>query len=262
LKTTDYLAVTASRKNTCVKTDRRAIAGRLFRKIKHGVDTYIHNDVTITIIYAYVNSISVCDLCYAQIMRKPGKQPIILISGSSGVGKNTILEKLVATYPQLEPAVSVSTRWPARQSERFGVDYYFVDDERYDWLLVTNQLIEHTQIYGHRYGTLHSELARICRYKKIPILEVDPAGIEHFADCEYDVHAVFLDFPNAAEQKRRLLEREPHISPEELDTRLSQAAQERAWALSQASAGHLIIAVNDKLGACVQEVSSALDILN
>jgi guanylate kinase len=98
--------------------------------------------------------------------------------------------------------------------------------------------------------------------EKIPILEVDPAGIEHFADCEYDVHAVFLDFPNAAEQKRRLLEREPHISPEELDTRLSQAAQERAWALSQASAGHLIIAVNDKLGACVQEVSSALDILN
>lgn len=194
-------------------------------------------------------------------MRKPGKQPIILISGSSGVGKNTILEKLVATYPQLETAVPVTTRWPAREHERFGVDYYFVDDARFDWLLKTDQFIETTEIYGHRSGSLHTELDRICRLKKIPILTVDPAGIEHFARTEYDIHAVFLDFPNALEQKRRLLEREPHINPEALDTRLSQAAHERAWALSLASAGHLIIAVNDKLGACVQEVVSALDIL-
>lgn len=194
-------------------------------------------------------------------MRKPGKHPLILLTGSSGVGKNNVLTELLKQYPQLEAAISVTTRWPARADEKFLERYYFIDDERYDWLQHTNQLIEHTTIYGHRYGALKAELARISRLNKTPILVANPAGLEHFASIDYDVRAVFLDFPNAQEQKRRLLEREPQINPEELDTRLSQAADERAWALSQASAGHLILAVNDKLGACVQEVASALDFL-
>lgn len=193
-------------------------------------------------------------------MRKPGKRMLVLLTGSSGVGKNTILDRLVKKYPQLQVAVSVTTRWPARTGEQFGEQYYFIDDARYDWLCQTDQLIEHTEVYGHRYGTLHRELARICAAGHTPILEVDPAGIEHFSDCDYDVHAVYLDFPTAEEQKRRLLSREPGIHPEELDRRLSAAAEQRAWALRMASAGKLKIAVNDKLGACIEEVASLLEI--
>lgn len=191
-------------------------------------------------------------------MRKPGKQPLILITGSSGVGKSTILKALVKKYPRLTAATSVTTRWPARDEEKFLTDYFFVDDARFDWLLETHQLVENATNYQHRYGTLWAELALISSQDKTPVMHISPSGIEHLSECDYDIHAVFLDFPNAEEQKRRLLAREPHMDHIELDNRLSQAAQERAWALRQASAGQLKIAVNDKLGACVQEVAELL----
>lgn len=188
------------------------------------------------------------------------KSPVILITGSSGVGKDTILSKLVATYPRLSAVTSVTTRWPPRDQEKFLNDYYFIDDLRFDWLLSTDQLMESTEIYGHRYGTLRAELERVHQAHKIPIIEVDPAGTTHYQNSDYDAHIVYLDFPNAEEQKQRLLGREPNMNPEELDIRLAKAAEQRAWAAEQATAGNLKIVINDKIGACLSSIVENLDL--
>lgn len=188
------------------------------------------------------------------------KPSIIVITGSSGVGKDTILTKLISSYPQLAAITSVTTRWPAREHELFIKDYYFVDDSRFDWLLSTDQFIESTEVYGHRYGTLKAELERIMRYNQTPIIEVDPAGVTHYRNSHYAMQAIYLDFPNADEQKQRLLGREPHISPEELDIRLAKAAEQRAWASDQEAAGNLKIIVNNKIADCVSLVANYLNL--
>lgn len=189
-------------------------------------------------------------------------KPLFLITGSSGVGKNAVIAKLAHHYPNLAQVVSVTTRWPARQQERFAQHYYFVDHERFCWLEATNQLIESTHIYGERYGTLSISLERILASGKIPILTVDPKGVENYRQLGYTVKVIFLDFPDAQTQKDRIIKRQPEISLQQLDERLAEAAQERAWAAAQMQNKDFTIVINDKLGACVQDAAEALELSN
>lgn len=201
-------------------------------------------------------------LCLGQqaelTMMKPDKPPLIIITGGSGVGKSTILHELVQRSPELVASCSVTTRWPPRDTELFASDYYFIDQSRFDWLVSTNQLVAHTTIYGHRYGTIRVELERLLARNKTPVLILDPDGLESIKKSGFNYFAIYLDFPNSEAQKKRLLEREPTINNEELDSRLSTAATWRAWAAKQARSGQLRIVVNDKLGTCLDDINQAL----
>lgn len=183
-------------------------------------------------------------------------QKLFLITGSSGVGKNAIISELTKRYPALHHVTSVTTRWPARHEERFGEAYYFTDEERFQWLLESGQFIETTSVYGARYGTLLVDLQRAWANQHQPITSVDTQGVENYRTKGYEVVTVFLDFPSTEEQKQRILHRQPDISPELLDERLSVAAEERAWAAKEHQAGRIHIVVNDKLGACTTDVAN------
>lgn len=183
-------------------------------------------------------------------------QKLFLITGSSGVGKNAIITELTKRYPVLQHITSVTTRWPARDEEQFGDSYYFTDEERFKWLSETGQFIETTSVYGASYGTLAIDLERAWSSKRQPITSVDTRGIENYRAKDYEVVAIFLDFPSTDEQKHRILHRQPNISPETLDERLSVAAEERAWAAKESQAGRIHIVVNDKLGACTTDVAN------
>lgn len=185
-------------------------------------------------------------------------KPIFLITGSSGVGKNAVIAELVRRYPSLTQIISVTTRWPARPKELFGKQYYFVDQVRFSWLKQSGQLAEDTQIYGEAYGTLAHSLEDAILSGKTPILTVDPRGVENYRQLGYTVRVIFLDFPNTQAQKERILNRQPNINPELLDERLAEVAKERAWANTQSQQPNFSIIINDKLGACVQDVAQAL----
>ena len=187
-------------------------------------------------------------------------KPLFLITGSSGVGKNAVIAELVRQHPTLAQVISVTTRWPARSQEKFAEHYFFVDNERFAWLEKTNQLVESTFVYGDHYGTLAHSLEQTIASGKTPILTVDPKGVENYRQLGYTVKVIFLDFPNAQTQKDRIMKRQPNINPEALDERLAEAAQERAWANTQAQTPDFAVVVNDKLGACVQDASRALDL--
>lgn len=187
-------------------------------------------------------------------------QTIYLITGSSGVGKTTVVNELLKQYDRLHRVVSVTTRWPARDHEVFGEHYYFIDQIRFDWLRQTDQLLEYSHEYGHDYGLLRAELERVRQTGHYPIQSLDLHGSDSLRKAGLIVKTVFLDFPNQAAQRQRLIHRQPDITANQLDERMSHAAEERADASRRAANGELTIIVNDHLGACVQDVARAFQL--
>jgi len=82
-----------------------------------------------------------------------------VITGPSGVGKGTLIRTLLERVPELELAVSATTRGP-RPGEEDGIHYHFLDDAEFDRRVVEGDFLEHAEYSGRRYGTLRSELEK------------------------------------------------------------------------------------------------------
>ena len=102
---------------------------------------------------------------------------IVVISGPSGVGKTTILRRLLVDLPQLIPSVSATTR-PPRVGERDGVDYHFISAPDFDRRRAAGEFLECCQVYGrhHWYGTLVDEVAPRMAAGEWVVLEIDVEG--------------------------------------------------------------------------------------
>ena len=84
---------------------------------------------------------------------------LIVISGPSGVGKSSLIARLLYDLPFLRLAVSATTR-PKRPGEVEGQDYYFIDDKKFDDLLSEDAFVEWAYVHGNRNGTLKSEVKK------------------------------------------------------------------------------------------------------
>ena len=104
------------------------------------------------------------------------KGKLFVISGASGVGKGTVLGKVMAAREDLKFSVSATTRDP-RPGEVDGVSYHFVTDERFDELVAQDAFYEWAHVHQNRYGTLKSVGDRELAEGHDRILEIE---IEHF----------------------------------------------------------------------------------
>ena len=77
---------------------------------------------------------------------------LIVISGFSGVGKGTLVKKLVDSYDNYALSVSMTTRAP-RDGEKDGVSYFFVEKETFEETIANDGLIEYASYVGNYYGT-------------------------------------------------------------------------------------------------------------
>ncbi len=78
---------------------------------------------------------------------------LFILSGPSGVGKDTVLRHAFPrSNQQIRTSISVTTR-PPRPDEQDGVDYFFVTPEAFQRLLAEDGLLEHAEVHGHCYGT-------------------------------------------------------------------------------------------------------------
>src|SRR5215510_11837715 len=133
---------------------------------------------------------------------------IIIITAPSGAGKTSITRHLLRSYPQLAFSVSAATR-AAREYEKNGVDYYFMSQEAFTHKIQHNEFVEWEMVYeGKYYGTLKSELQRIWKMKKVPLLDIDIKGAIHVQQ-QYPQNclAIFVEPPSVDELKKRLLSR-------------------------------------------------------
>jgi guanylate kinase len=179
-------------------------------------------------------------------------KPVIVITGTSGAGKGTLERPLMQRIPELELAVSATTR-EQRPGEQHGVQYWFVSEQRFQELLDDDAFIEHVDhSWGQRVGTLRSELDRIWAKGKVPMLDLETKGALAIQREVPGAVTIFVKAPSFAELERRLRERASE-SAGEIEKRLEVA---RAQLTLEDEFDHVI--VNDDLDRAVDELEGVV----
>jgi guanylate kinase len=184
---------------------------------------------------------------------------IVIIAAPSGAGKTSVTKHLLKTFPsKLVFSVSCATR-PPRGSEKHGVDYYFISADEFRRRIDNNEFAEWEMVYHDKYyGTLKSELERIWKQRKAPLLDVDVKGGIHIQEL-YREHSLslFIEPPSIEELERRLKARGTETQ-ESLKARVSKAAFELTF---KDQFDHIIL--NDKLErACAEAATLIRNFLN
>jgi guanylate kinase len=155
----------------------------------------------------------------------PRATPVIVVTGTSGAGKGSIERILLARMPELELAVSATTR-PRRASEVDGIHYWFISDEDFDRKLEEKGFLEYiTFPWGQRSGTLKSEIDRIKEKGKVPVLDLETDGARYVQEKVPEAVTVFITAPTFDELERRLRARATE-SAGEIEERLELARQQ------------------------------------
>jgi guanylate kinase len=154
-------------------------------------------------------------------------RPVFVLTGTSGEGKSTLAKLLVERVPELELAISATTR-PKRPGERDGHDYWFLPDSEFDRRLEEGGFLEWVELpwgEGYRSGTLWSELERITGEGRSPVLEIETNGALAVRDRVPAAVTIFVTAPSREERERRLRTRATE-SEGEIDERLDIAERQ------------------------------------
>jgi guanylate kinase len=181
---------------------------------------------------------------------------VFVITGPSGVGKGTLIRSLVQQVPELEVAVSATTR-PPRPGEVDGVDYHFLSEAEFDEHVAAGDFVEHAGYSGHRYGTLRSELESRLKAGIPVVLEIEIQGARQIRETMPEAVQVFIAPPSLDALRARLVGRGTN-SPRDMEARLRTAREELS---ARDEFEHVV--VNDRLERAVAElvaiVRAALD---
>ncbi len=177
----------------------------------------------------------------------------ILFSAPSGSGKTTIIRRLMQYFDCFEFSISATSRHP-RAGEQRDVDYYFLTPDEFERRVQQGLFLEWEEVYaGTCYGTLKSEIDRICSTGKVVIFDVDVNGginLKHyFGD---DALAIFVKPPSIEMLEQRLRGRGTE-SEESIQKRLGRSAKE----LEEAPKFDVTI-INDDLEQAVAEAREVI----
>lgn len=170
-----------------------------------------------------------------------------MIAGPSGVGKGTIVRRLVQRLPRLRVSVSATTR-PPRPAERDGVDYRFVSEAEFSRLIAEGELLEWAEVFGHRYGTPAAPVREALARGEDVVLEIDVQGAFQVRERDPSAVLVLIEPPSMTELERRLRERGTEDEAR-LTERLATAERE----LAQRDAFDHVV-VNDDLERAVDQL--------
>jgi guanylate kinase len=154
---------------------------------------------------------------------------LFVLSSPSGAGKSTISRMLLAADDGIALSVSATTR-PMRPGEVDGRDYHFVTDDQFGEMVAAGEFLEWAHVFGHRYGTLKSEVVRTIEGGRDVLLDIDWQGTQQLKQVDPDIVRVFILPPSMAELERRLTHRGTD-SDEVIRKRMERAAAEIShWA--------------------------------
>jgi guanylate kinase len=149
---------------------------------------------------------------------------VFVITGPSGVGKGTLIERLREQIPELELSISATTRVP-RPGEVDGRDYHFLTSAEFEHRVKAGDFLEHATYSGNRYGTLREEVDRRLADGASVVLEIEVQGARQVRDAMPEAVQIFIA-PPSPEVLRERLERRGTDAREAIEERLRTAESE------------------------------------
>ncbi len=178
------------------------------------------------------------------------KGKLVVISGASGVGKGTVLGKVMEKRSDLSFSVSATTRDP-RPNEIDGVHYYFVTKERFEEMIANREFLEYDAHNKNYYGTPRGQAEEKMERGHV-LLDIEPKGARQVREAAPDAVLIFIMPPSMEELERRLRGR-GDTPEDQIVIRLERAVwemEQRVW--------YDYIVVNDDAQRCADEILNIL----
>ncbi|MBI5916653.1 MAG: guanylate kinase [Bacteroidetes bacterium] len=151
---------------------------------------------------------------------------LIVVTAPSGAGKTTIVRHLLATFGNLAFSVSATTR-SRRENEREGVDYYYINVQKFRELVAQNAFLEWEEVYENQfYGTLKSEAERLWAEGKCVVFDIDVRGALNVKKAFPDQTLTIFVKPPSPEILFERLKKRKSETQESLQKRIAKAAFE------------------------------------
>ena len=174
------------------------------------------------------------------------KGKLFVVSGASGVGKSTVLAKVMEKRKDLTFSVSATTRDP-RPGEVEGVSYYFVTKDVFLDMIVKGEFLEYDDHMDNYYGTPKAQLEEKLAQGHV-LLDIEPNGAFIVQKARPDAQLIFIAPPSLEELEKRLRSR-GDTSEEQITKRLGRSV----WEMEQGKKyDHYV--VNDQVEACADKI--------
>ena len=178
---------------------------------------------------------------------------MIVISGPSGVGKDSVLRALKNSSKPIHHVVTVNTRAP-RPDEKEGVDYFFVSREKFEDMIARDELIEYSKVYDDYKGVPKSQIREALNSGKDVVLRLDVQGAEKIKKIYPQAILIFL-LPSCQEDWYKRLGGRRLGNEKDLDTRIATVKDELVKARDF---DYLVINEQNQLSKTVQVIEAII----
>jgi guanylate kinase len=184
----------------------------------------------------------------------PHHPKLIVISGPSGVGKDTIARLLLDRSERFHFVVTATTR-PPRVGEVDGVDYIFVTNDEFARMIEGDELLEYAFVYNDYKGIPKQQIRDALASGKDVIMRIDPQGAATIRKMAPDTIFIFLTAESEEAMVKRLHERKSE-TPEGLNLRIATARQEMKRV---SEFDYVVINADDQRERAVQQILSIIE---
>ncbi len=153
---------------------------------------------------------------------------LFVVAAPSGAGKSSLVKALMELDAGVQPSVSHTTR-AARGQEFHGREYFFIANEEFDRMVADQAFLEWAHVHGNRYGTSRATIEEKIAKGLDVILEIDFQGAVQIKRIFANAVLIFI-LPPSMDELRARLQRRGEDSPEVIELRLENSAQEMAQA--------------------------------
>ena len=191
--------------------------------------------------------------------KKGTKGLLVVISGPSGVGKSTVVKRLLQIAPELKMSISATTR-PPRPMEENGKDYFFLDEKEFFKQEKSGAFLEWAHVHQYYYGTPKKFIEETIKKENSVVVEVDVQGAasikEHLSTSKINSHAVFIFLiPPSVDILAFRLKRRKTEKADAVNHRLRSAIAEL-----QVMEKYDYIVVNDKIDSAARKIHAIIKV--
>ena len=177
----------------------------------------------------------------------------IVLSSPSGAGKTTITKKISQKYPKIKISISHTTRKP-RTNEIDGVDYHFVNKDKFENLIKENKFYEYARIFDNYYGTSKQSVNKLHKENYDVVFDIDWQGTKQLSKYkELHLIKIFILPPNKKELKNRLINRNQDNN-QTVEKRLNQYENDiQHWS------DYDYVLINQDLESCFNQIEKIIE---